>query len=198
MTSRTGRLFFVFVCVFVCTGCSKRSLEDVLNRRVLGPPPCTSTFTFAPPLGPTKYSEHQIDYDIERQRCDASNRTPNAAVEKRVEVTHLSSVTKAPGEGGSEFRVELLWKQNGAWTRVVLDSGDYPGETSYASSTLPDEFANRHFEVAEDASRVAVIELPSKMKPALDRAWIVDRAAGKPRVTEVKDAPTAAALLARK
>ena len=77
-------------------GCSKRAISDAVHGNQLGSPPCSSTFGFAPPLGPTSYRSHQIDFRIERQRCDASTLGKNAAVEKVVEVTHLSSTTKPP------------------------------------------------------------------------------------------------------
>lgn len=177
------------------SACSKRTISDALLGNQLGPPPCTSTFGFAPPLGPTSFHRNQIDYRIERQRCDASALGKNAAVEKVVEVVHLSSTTKPPGEGETEIQVDLLWRTGGAWSRVRIEGGDFPSDRGYAGSVIETEFAKRRFEIAEDAKRVAIVELPSEAKVP-GRAWIADRASGKPVVREVPDAPTAAALLA--
>lgn len=178
------------------TACSKRSLSDALQGNQLGPPPCTSTFGFAPPLGPTSWHSHQIDYRVERQRCDASALGRNAAVEKVVEVIHPSSTTKPPGSGTTVIRIYLLWRINGVWSRIEIDYGASPSDRGYEGSVIEAEFANRYFEVAEDSRRVALVELPSEVKMP-GRAWIVERISGKPVVREVPDAPSAAALLAR-
>jgi hypothetical protein len=175
--------------------CSKRAISDALLGNQLGPPPCTSTFGFAPALGPTSFHRNQIDYRIERQRCDASALGKNAAIEKVVEVVHLSSTSKPPGGGEMEIRIDLLWRTGGVWSRVRIEGGEYPSDSGYAGSAIETEFAKRHFEVAEDAKRVAIIELASEARVP-GRAWIVERVSGKPVVREVPDAPTAAALLA--
>lgn len=182
--------------LFGSVACSRREISDVLAGNQLGPPPCTSTFGFAPPLGPTSYQSGGVDYRIERQRCDASKLGKNVAVEKVVEVAHLSSTIKPPGPGVTEIRIDLLWRFKGAWSRIKIDGGDFPSDRDYKGSVIELEFAKRHFDVAEDSTRVAIVELPSEAK-MLDHAWLVERKAGKPVVHEVPDAPSAAALLAR-
>lgn len=193
-STRMIRLLPVFL-LFAGSACSKRTISDALLGNQLGPPPCSSTFGFAPPLGPTSYRSHQIDFRIERQRCDASALGKNAAVEKVVEVAHLSSTTKPPGEGQTEIRIDLLWRIGGVWSRIRIDGGDFPSDEGYAGSVIETEFAKRRFEVAEDSKRVAIVELPSEAKVP-GRAWIVERASGKPVAREVPDAPSAATLLA--
>lgn len=95
-----------------------------------------------------------------------------------------------------EVRIDLLFRAGGQWTRVPIDSGATPGDSGYAGSATETEFAERRFEIAEGPARVAIVELPSKVKVP-GRAWIAERVAGKTNVREVPDAPTAAALLAR-
>lgn len=176
--------------------CSKRAISDAIRGSQLGSPPCSSTFGFAPPLGPTSYRRHQVDFRIERQRCDASTLENNAAVEKVVEVTHLSSTTKPPGPGQTEIRIDLLWRIDGRWSRIRIDGGEVPSDRGYAGSAIETEFAKRRFEVAEGPTRVAIVELASEVKVP-SRAWIVERRPGKPVVRDVPDAPSAAALLSR-
>jgi len=182
--------------VIAGSACGKRSLSDILRGDQLGPPPCASTFAFAPPLGPTNFRDGQIDVRIERQRCDASTRGKTAAVEKVVEVKHLSSTTKPPGPGSTEIRIDLLWRIGGAWSRIRIDGGEFPSDREYEGSAIETEFAARHFEVAESSKGVAIVELPSVVKVP-GRAWIVERSSGKLVVHEVPDAPSAAELLAR-
>src|SRR5262249_3436217 len=156
--------------LLAAAGCSKRALSDALRGNQLGQPPCSSTFGFAPPLGSISYRDHQVDVRIERQRCDASPLGKNAAVEKVVEVTHLSSTTKPPGPGQTEIRIDLLWRVDGQWSRTRIDGGDSPSDQGYAGSAIETEFAKRRFEVAEGPARVAIVELPSEVKVP-GRAW---------------------------
>lgn len=190
------RLLPLFL-LFATPACGKRTLDDFLEgNQLVGPPPCKSTFTFAPPLGPTTFQRGGTHIRIERQRCDASKRGKNVAVEKVVEVAHISSTESPPGPGNTRIQIDLLWRVGGGWQRIEIDGGDFPSDRRYAGSVIESEMMHRQFDVAEDRSRVAIVELPSKSK-LLDRAWIVERVGGKPEVREVRDAPDAATLLLR-
>lgn len=182
--------------VFAVGACGKRTISEVLRGDQLGAPTCASTFGFAPALGPTIFHQNQLDFRIERQRCDASALGKDVAVEKTVEVTHISSTTKSPGPGQTDIRIDLLWRIKGAWSRIPIDRGEFPSDRGYAGSAIETEFAKRRFEVAANVTRAAIVELPSEVKVP-GRAWIVEQVSGKPVVREVPDAPSAAVLLTR-
>jgi len=200
-----AKIGVILLLVGFSAGCKSKgrtfeqTIADALEGKELADtPPCKSTFSFAPPPpGPTKSSRGGTYTWTEQWRCDASAKGRNAAVEKIVEVVHVSSTERPPGPGAVNIRIDLLWKVGGRWHRIPIPdpSGQYP-EPHYHGSSAQDVFENIYFEIAEEPRRVAVVEVLSKVKTGLAfYGWIAEIVNGVPKVRKVPDASHAQDLL---
>lgn len=200
----SAKLVVLLLAVFA-PGCRdkgrtfEQTVADAIEGKELGgSPPCKSTFKFAPPPpGPTKSSRGGIYTWTEQWRCDASAKGKNAAVEKIVEVIHVSSTERPPGPGAVNIQIDLLWKVGNRWHRLPMPeaSDDYP-EPHYHGSHAQDVFENIYFEIAEEPRRVAVVEVLSKVKPGLAfYGWMAEIVNGVPKLRKTPDAAHAQDLL---
>lgn len=202
--SQASIVALLFLAVF-SLGCRdkgrtfEQTIADALEGKELGgSPPCKSTFNFAPPPpGPTKSGRGANYTWTEQWRCDASVKGKNAAVEKILEVMHVTSTERSPGPGIVSIRIDLLFKVGNRWHRLPIReaSDEYP-EPHYHGSHAQDVFENIYFEIAEEPRRVAVVEVLSKVKTGLAfYGWIAEIVNGVPELRKTPDAPHAQDLL---